>query len=493
MAKKRKINKARRVFELILLACMILLVLVVFVLYKKASKKFDYASFDTKNIVVEKDNISFDLIVNADNMEYYDIYLDSNGKTINVVSKSKDFNTYKSYNVKASYNTTYEIKVRFYTSMIGSYVIKEEKTLDNKFKTEIEPDSILGEGIIYDDFQIHFMMLGNDNAGDSIYIKAGNTDIVIDAGSKQSSTITTKAYMDQFITDGKIEYVILTHGDSDHVSGFTDTKTNKGLLSSYEIDNIIDNEYSNKTTDVYNKYKELRDDLVEKGTNHYYAGDCYNNVGDARRDIKLSENVTMSILYNYYYYNTSKDENNYSVCTMFTYKSDINTKYFMFTGDLEKEGEEKMASYYDGTSLEKTLPEVDLFKAGHHGSKTSSNECLLSIIKPKMCVVMCCCGTDEYTENIDNQFPTQAFIDRIAKYTDKVYITTTYEEYTIENDQINTSGFKPMNGNIIVSAGDGKIGLHASNNLTKLKDSEWINTIITINGKDRPMRVWPNS
>lgn len=30
------------------------------------------------------------------------------------------------------------------------------------------------EGVIYDDFQIHFMMLGNDKAGDSIYIKAGD-------------------------------------------------------------------------------------------------------------------------------------------------------------------------------------------------------------------------------------------------------------------------------------------------------------------------------
>ena len=29
------------------------------------------------------------------------------------------------------------------------------------------------EGVVYDDFQIHFMTLGNDKAGDSIYIKAG--------------------------------------------------------------------------------------------------------------------------------------------------------------------------------------------------------------------------------------------------------------------------------------------------------------------------------
>lgn len=345
-------------------------------------------------------------------------------------------------------------------------------------------------GVVYDDFQIHFMMLGNDKAGDSIYIKAGDTDIIIDAGSQQSSVDTTKEYMNQYIKDGKIEYVILTHGDSDHVSGFTDTTSKKGILSSYEIGTIIDNELSNKTTQVYNKYITLRNNLVSNGTTHWYASDCFNNENGAKRDIKLSENVTMSILYNYYYFNKSSDENNYSVSTMFTYSYNNTNKYFMFTGDLELEGEEKMSSYYDGSTSDKTLPEVELFKAGHHGSKTSSNECLLKLIKPKMCVVSCCCGTDEYTENLDNQFPTQQFISRISKYTDAVYITSTYKTLENTGSEINTSGYQAMNGNIIVSCSDSQLGLWASNNLIKLKDTEWFNQDITINGTTRKMRVW---
>ncbi len=106
------------------------------------------------------------------------------------------------------------------------------------------------EGVIYDDFQIHFMTLGNDKAGDSIYIKAGETDIIIDAGSRQQSTITTKEYMNQYITDNKIEYVILTHKDQDHIEGFTDTANNKGILSSYKIDTIIENRYTTKTKTI---------------------------------------------------------------------------------------------------------------------------------------------------------------------------------------------------------------------------------------------------
>ena len=360
------------------------------------------------------------------------------------------------------------------------------------------------ENIIYDDFQVHFMMLGNDKAGDSIYIKAGDTDVLIDAGSRQASTQLTKQYINQYCTDGSLEYVIATHMDQDHISGFTDTNSNKGILSSYSIGTIIDNKYTTKATNTFNNYRSLRDWLVENGTNHYYASDCWNGFNGAARDFKLSDKVTMSILYNEYYFTTQTDENNYSVCTMFTYDSGTDKHYFMFTGDLEREGEEEMAKFYDGSTEEKTLPQVDLFKAGHHGSKTSSNDCLLSIIKPKMCVVSCCCGTNEYTGITDNQFPTQDFISRISKYTDAVYVTSIYESYEIatkadkENvpgvpvggQYIKTSGFQAMNGNIVVSCDNSGVGLCASNNLTKLKDSEWLNTKITIDGVKRPIRIW---
>lgn len=354
------------------------------------------------------------------------------------------------------------------------------------------------EGVIYDDFQIHFMMLGNDKAGDSIYIKAGDTDILIDAGSRKGSSQTTLPYMNQYVKDNKLEYVIMTHGDQDHIEAFPN------ILNTYSADTIIYNQYTTKTTNAYKNTLVAFNKQKNNGANIYYASDCWNNTNGASREYKLSTNVTMSILYNEYYFKTQSDENNYSVCTLFTYDSGTEKHYFMFTGDLEREGEEAMAAYYDGSTKEKTLPQVDLFKAGHHGSKTSSNECLLSLIKPKMCVVSCCCGTNEYTGVTDNQFPTQEFISRISKYTDAVYVTSIYESYEIatkadkENvpgvsvggNYIKTSGYKAMNGNIIVSCNDTGVGLFASNNLIKLKESEWFNTKIIIDGKERPMRIW---
>lgn len=351
------------------------------------------------------------------------------------------------------------------------------------------------EGVIYDDFQIHFMMLGNDKAGDSIYIKAGENDILIDAGSTKSSASTLKEYINKYCTDGKLEYVIATHGDQDHISAFCG---NEGIFKSYECKTIIDFKYTTKSTATYNEYVSLRDAEVEGGAKHYYASECWNNENGAQREYTLSDKVTMKIIYNKYYFELSDDENNHSVCTLFTYTNNGEEHNFLLTGDLEKKGEESVAAYYDKSTKEKTLPKVDLFKAGHHGSKTSSNDCLLSLISPEICVVSCCCGTDEYTENIENQFPTQQFIDRIAKYTDKVYITSTYQTLEIDKVvdgkiQINTSGFTAMNGNIIISIGaDNKVGIAASNNLIKLKDTEWFKKEIEKDGVKVRLRTTPN-
>ena len=395
-------------------------------------------------------------------------------------------------------------------------VTSSEASSNNNPTMSVDTSSDIVEGVNYPDFQIHFMTLGNEYAGDSIYIKAGNNDILIDAGSRSGSSSTTLAYMDKYVKDKKLEYVISTHGDQDHIEAFPN------ILSKYSAETIIYNKYTIKNTQAYkNTIKAFENQVANNGAKIYYANDCFDNANGAKRSYQLSDKVTMDILYNKYYYElgySSKTapsgwENNYSVCTMFTYASPTGNKYFMLTGDLEKEGEEAMVAYYDGSTSERTLPQVDVFKAGHHGSKTSSNDILLNIIKPKMCVVSCCCGTDEYTGATENQFPTQAFINRIAKWTDLVYVTSIYDTYTIEtagtnskgktdktgvdigHNYIHTTGRKDMNGNIVVSCGetDGmvKIGLTASNNLIKLKDSEWMNLKVTIDGVEQYVRTMP--
>lgn len=357
---------------------------------------------------------------------------------------------------------------------LNKFINNDKK--DDK-KEEYVPQEVV-EGEVFDDFQIHFLELGNELAGDCTYIKAGDNDILIDAGSRANSIPTIKNYLSDKVLDNKLEYVIATHAHQDHIAGFAGDKNNKSLFLEYEIGTIIDFSLTNQspTGDTYSSYLTNRDSILDEDTFHYTAKECFNNEGNAKDSYILldkdNKKVTMTILYNKFYFETSSDENNYSVCTLFTYKDNDHVHNYLLTGDLEKAGEKALANYYDGSTLKKTLPHCDLFKAGHHGSPTSSNDVLLSKITPDICCVCCCAGKDEYTKNYNNTFPSQAFINRIAKYTDQVYVTTLWSE--------ELKKYESMNGNIIVSSNLDKTSVASTNNLIKLKDSAWFNQEIYV-------------
>lgn len=303
------------------------------------------------------------------------------------------------------------------------------------------------------DLQIHFLELGNKYTGDCTYIKAGDTDILIDAGSRTSSIPYITAYIDKYVTDGKLEYVIVTHAHQDHYAGFATNENTESLFDIYECKNIIDFALTNQKPDatMYSNYVRERDAEVAAGANHYTAADCV-KLGKV---FEISTSVTMTVLDQKYYYEEAETENDYSVCTLFTYGD----QHFIFTGDLEEDGEESLIEKND-------LPKVALYKAGHHGSKTSSSEAFMAVIQPEIVCVCCCAGSPEYTDTNENQFPTQTFVDNVSPYTDKVYVTTLCNDY--DNDD-----FTSMNGNITVTATKTGVTVDCSASDALLKDTEW--------------------
>ncbi len=321
------------------------------------------------------------------------------------------------------------------------------------------------------EISFHFMTLGNEKAGDCVYIKAGDNDILIDGGSDYDSLDDITSYVDKYVTDNTLEYVIVTHADMDHIACFAGSTSGQSLYDYYEVKTIIDFPLTNKTTAVYKRYVSERTDEINDGnTVHYTALECYNNQNGAKREYLLNSDgsLKLEILYNYFYDHTDGDENNYSVCVMFHHGE----KQFLFTGDLEKEGEEKLAEFYD-------FKQVELYKAGHHGSPTSSNDCLLREIQPKICVACCCAGSVQYTDNLENTFPSQAFINRIAPYTNKIYVPVTVEieqDGTLQNGSPNYSNkgeFKMLNGNIVILSQLEEVKVECSANNTILKNTDW--------------------
>ena len=330
------------------------------------------------------------------------------------------------------------------TSQTGVVVWQISYTFCGTTKsTSVEITVASGSDKTVADMSIHFINLGQ-NSGDCIYIKAGEADIIIDGGAVKSDAGVITKYVNQFCTDGIIEYGIATHADQDHIAAFVGTTTQKGLFDTYKFENIIRFARTDKNTVVLQDFNKCIDAEVAEGANCYTALECYNNTNGAKRVYDIAPGITMEILNQKFYKESSSDENNYSVCLLFTQGE----RHYLFTGDLEKAGEESLVNYNPD------LPQVDLFKAGHHGSATSSNDVLLSKIKPTYVCVSCAAG-DKYN------FPTQDFINRIAPYTDKVYVTG-----------IKTDGYV-MNGNIVFTCINNVIEVHGSNNDTLLKDTDW--------------------
>ena len=346
-------------------------------------------------------------------------------------------------------------------------------TSSNKNPTDILENSASGdervEQIVSGDLSIHFLELGNKYTGDCTLIKAGDTEVLIDAGSRKGSASTVSKYIDEYCTDGVLEYVIATHAHEDHIAGFIGTKsgdTRNGILYNYEVETLIQFARSDYelTTDKGNPtlYAEYLDAVAYaegKGTQVYTALECWNCTDGGQKTYYLDEEnkISMNILYNYFYENKTSGgggENEYSVCMLLSHEDD----HFLFTGDLEKKGEEYLVQYNE-------LPKCTLFKGGHHGSYTATSDALLEEIQPEIVCVCCCCGSTEYTKDMANVFPAQAFVDRVAKYTDKVYVTTVVSD--------SSKGYQSMNGDIVVIKDEGKLSISCSNNNTLFKDTEW--------------------
>jgi len=315
---------------------------------------------------------------------------------------------------------------------------------------------------------IHFLELGNNYAGDCIYIKANDNDILIDAGSRQNSATTIVNYVNKYCTDGTLEYLVATHAHQDHISAMPSTSNRKGIFDSYKVKNIIDfgtaTKYERNSathTQVYDNYVNARQKEIDEDGANYIAVSDYKK-DDFQKTIDLGNGISIEILDNYYYYNSTSNENNYSVCLLIK-QGGVNV---LLTGDLEGEGEEKLVA-------NNTLPVCDLFKAAHHGSYTGSTDALLNVIQPKNVVFTCVAGSTEYTTNLNNTFPAQATIDRVAKHTKNCFVTSVCNNSKTDLAAKKYDKFSSLNGDIIFSSNSSGYEIKCTNNNTLLKDTSW--------------------
>lgn len=204
-------------------------------------------------------------------------------------------------------------------------------------------------------FHVYFLNIGQ---GDSIMIKTPeNHHILVDGGPENFALNELIEIMPFF--DKQIDLVILTHPHADHVSGLIE------VLKRYRVDNILITGVDYESSEYAEFLKEIS------------AQDMPVFLAESKTDFKFGE-VLVDILYpeKQLMFEQFDNPNNSSIAMMVKFHD----KKILLTGDLELEGE---------TGLIRTGADLkaNIFKAGHHGSRTSSSLNLLKLVRPKIVVI----------------------------------------------------------------------------------------------------------
>ncbi|WP_042413432.1 ComEC/Rec2 family competence protein [Geomicrobium sp. JCM 19038] len=131
----------------------------------------------------------------------------------------------------------------------------------------------------------------------------------------------------------------------------------------------------------------------------------------ARGDVIATSNANFQVLHPKKTTGTIDNKNDHSL-VLFV---EIGGLTWLFTGDLEEEGERQLIGEYP------TL-EVDVLKAGHHGSRTSSTDAFIEHIKPSVAVI---------TAGEDNRFnhPHADVVETLRRH--NVQVVGTHENGAI--------------------------------------------------------------
>lgn len=199
--------------------------------------------------------------------------------------------------------------------------------------------------------EIHYIDVGQ---GDATLIKCGDKAMLIDAGENDKGSQVWSYLKSQNIT--KLDYVIGTHPDSDHIGGLD------VIIYKFDCENVFMSSYK-KDTKTY-------DDVIQAAKSKNYkiknpkSGETY-ELGAATFTIVAP--------------NDKYDDANNASIGIYLEHGDIS---YLFTGDAEYEAELDMVD--NGLNID-----ADVYKAGHHGSRTSSCDELLEKVTPKYVVVSC--------------------------------------------------------------------------------------------------------
>lgn len=242
------------------------------------------------------------------------------------------------------------------------------------------------------ELRIHFLDVGQ---GDSTLIELPDGKVVlIDGGDESTQTTNTVLRYLNALKIKTIDYLFVTHEDTDHCGSLAMLVQCKKVLNAYlPVTNI------EKASDAYVRFYEAI--LEEKGCEIHYA---------SRSTVLRDEagTYTLSCLYPY---TLDVDENvaEWAQPVSSVMWLDYMGVNALFMGDAGTEIENMlMSDMRNGLLPSVNLTSTEILKVGHHGSKGSTSEAFLDCINPQAAVISC--GENNYghpSETVLSNLKTQ--------------------------------------------------------------------------------------
>jgi competence protein ComEC len=219
--------------------------------------------------------------------------------------------------------------------LIASFFISSGKKID-------EPGKII------------FMNVGQ---GDAILIQKNDLQILVDGGKGRTVLNELGKYMP--FGDRKIELIILTHPDEDHMGGLLE------IMNSYQVGQVMESGVACEK-DICHKW----DDLVAKNSIPVKSASFGQEI--------IMESAKISVLYPFgKLEGVEMKELNDSSLVM---KVNVAGGTYLLTGDASEEVEKNL--------LEKNVDlKADVLKISHHGSKNSNSYEFIQSVSPKKAVI----------------------------------------------------------------------------------------------------------
>ncbi|MFD2618248.1 DNA internalization-related competence protein ComEC/Rec2 [Terrilactibacillus laevilacticus] len=200
----------------------------------------------------------------------------------------------------------------------------------------------------------------------------------------------------------QIDMLILTHSDYDHIGGVKD------LIGQIPIRKLIISPWFNPSTADIKMLKQAyrqgtKIQKVQKGDTINFSTYAFHVLSPA----------------------TNQDSNNNSIVL----QTNLGGLNWLFTGDLEEEGENQLTKNYPRLS-------IDVLKVGHHGSRSSTSEQFLNVIKPKYAMI-------SVGKNNRYGHPNQEVLQRLSSLHVKIMRTDQLGaiRWSFKNDQITRVDF----------------------------------------------------